>query len=225
MIALGNTDASKVYLGSEEISKIYLGSTQIWGGSSPTPVLPYDAEIEYLESDGSAYINTGIKGAGNLQIKARLVNFFTTTYYGKWPFGARNGSNNKMFGFYINGNNGNAVFAYNSGATEYGVYSDYPSSCDVEIGNGVIKIGNSSYNYTAASFTSDYNLILFGLQNGATTLPFVSKIGPVYISNGTKTLDLIPVRVGQIGYMYDKVSGELFGNSGTGSFVLGNDKN
>lgn len=35
-------------------------------------------------------------------------------------------------------------------------------------------------------------------------------------------MDLISVRVGQVGYMYDKVSGQLFGNAGTGTFVLGN---
>ena len=35
--------------------------------------------------------------------------------------------------------------------------------------------------------------------------------------------DMIPVRKGNIGYMYDKVSGQLFGNSGTGSFTLGPD--
>jgi hypothetical protein len=43
--------------------------------------------------------------------------------------------------------------------------------------------------------------------------------------SGTLLHDLIPVRVGQVGYMYDRVSGELFGNAGTGAFTLGNDKN
>ena len=36
--------------------------------------------------------------------------------------------------------------------------------------------------------------------------------------------DFIPVRVGDVGYMYDRVSGELFGNSGTGAFIIGPDK-
>lgn len=36
-------------------------------------------------------------------------------------------------------------------------------------------------------------------------------------------MDLIPVRIGDIGYMYDKVSGKLFGNEGTGEFILGPD--
>ena len=38
-----------------------------------------------------------------------------------------------------------------------------------------------------------------------------------------KVLDLIPVRKGNIGYMYDRVSGQLFGNQGTGAFIIGND--
>jgi hypothetical protein len=34
----------------------------------------------------------------------------------------------------------------------------------------------------------------------------------------------VPVKDNGVGYMYDKVSGQLFGNAGTGSFILGNDK-
>ena len=43
-------------------------------------------------------------------------------------------------------------------------------------------------------------------------------------STNQKLLDLIPVRKNGVGYMYDRVSGQLLGNSGTGDFVLGPDK-
>ena len=43
------------------------------------------------------------------------------------------------------------------------------------------------------------------------------------LKNGVKLRDFIPVRVGEVGYMYDQVSGELFGNAGSGSFILGPD--
>lgn len=36
-------------------------------------------------------------------------------------------------------------------------------------------------------------------------------------------LDLIPVRIGLEGYMYDRVSGTILANSGTGSFIIGPD--
>lgn len=38
-----------------------------------------------------------------------------------------------------------------------------------------------------------------------------------------KIFDLLPVRIGSTGYMLDTVSGELFRNAGTGSFILGPD--
>ena len=42
---------------------------------------------------------------------------------------------------------------------------------------------------------------------------------------GMKVLDLIPVRIGDEGYMYDRISGNLFGNQGSGKFILGPDIN
>jgi hypothetical protein len=42
--------------------------------------------------------------------------------------------------------------------------------------------------------------------------------------NGSLVRDFIPVRKGQVGYMYDKISGRLFGNIGSGSFTFGPDK-
>ena len=42
---------------------------------------------------------------------------------------------------------------------------------------------------------------------------------------GTLVRDFIPVRVGTTGYLYDRASGALFGNDGTGSFGVGPDKN
>ena len=44
------------------------------------------------------------------------------------------------------------------------------------------------------------------------------------ITDMTPEVDLIPVRVGQTGYMYDRISGSFYGNAGTGSFTLGPDK-
>ena len=36
--------------------------------------------------------------------------------------------------------------------------------------------------------------------------------------------DFIPVRKGTFGYTYDRIAGQLFGNSGTGAFIIGPDK-
>ena len=51
----------------------------------------------------------------------------------------------------------------------------------------------------------------------------------MFYDNGISIRDFIPVRftnsLGQTeGAMYDRVSGQLFGNSGTGEFIIGPDK-
>ena len=45
----------------------------------------------------------------------------------------------------------------------------------------------------------------------------------IWKRNNIEILNFIPVRVGNVGYMYDKVSGKLFENQGTGNFILGQD--
>ena len=42
--------------------------------------------------------------------------------------------------------------------------------------------------------------------------------------SGVLVRDFISVRVVDVGYLYDRVSGQLFGNSGTGAFIIGLDK-
>ena len=107
--------------------------------------------------------------------------------------------------------------------------------------------------YTTAADTANHTFELYGngtfVQDGTSysigssvgtisdTMPLFARLwnGSYQYSNGvrihsfkwyeseTLVLDLIPVRVGTTGYMYDRVNGELFGNSGSGSFTLGND--
>lgn len=71
----------------------------------------------------------------------------------------------------------------------------------------------------------------FSLNNQSVRL-FASRsvFGGIKISwcnlyDGEKLVrECIPVRKDDIGYMYDRVSKQLFGNAGTGAFILGSDK-
>ena len=224
MLKIGGTEVADVRLGNTQVNKVYLGSDLIWEKSAP---LPYDAEVEYLESDGTAYIDTGIKSSGNINIKIRLVDYFTNSFGSKWAFGGRTASSTNMFGFFINGNSYKVVFAYNKSASAntYNVCTTYPSTADVEIGNGTVKIGNTTHSYTQATFASGvYNVILFGLNNGGTVIHCPAKIGRTYLTNGTTTFDWIPVRKNGVGYFYDRISGQLHGNdASSGAFSYGND--
>lgn len=196
-------------------------SIQTGGGGGST--LPYDAEVEYLGGDGASYIDTGMKAAGTFHIKTYLVDFFTSTFLGDWPFGGRTAYNNNAFGMYIDSGSNLINIAYGEKTLPLATYSSYPQSCWVEMKGGSINIGSTTYPLTAKTFTSSYNVILFGLNNGGSMISSRAKIGKTLIYDGTTMMYLIPVRVGQVGYFYDKISDTLIGNAGSGSFVLGND--
>lgn len=234
MIAVGNINASKVYLGSEEISKIYLGSTQIWGGSS----LPYDAQVEYLSGDGSAYINTLIEGTSNTIYDVSLR--ITESTYGAgigFVWGARVANKNKSTGLFIYnlGGTGNYErgFGWRWGNTEAykgfdPLWGDY--TLTNKAANRTLVINGSNLSCTNTTFSSGYNVYIFGCNNGGTftgnpNLQYVPIFSFKIYNGSTLVRDFIPVRVGTVGYFYDNVSKQLFGNANSsGSFILGPDK-
>ena len=191
--------------------------------------LPYDAEIEYLESTGTQYIDCLVNGNNNSTVEVDFVyNRITVTGL----FGARIYNNNvfqncfcvymiDVYDVQVDYNNAHATFVY-SPTTR----SVMRLERNALYKNGV-KLGDVG---TYTDFTTDASILLFSTHTGAdgqTVEPrmFTGKIYYCKIwDNDALVRDLIPVRVGTVGYMYDKVSGQLFGNAGTGSFILGPDK-
>lgn len=77
--------------------------------------------------------------------------------------------------------------------------------------------------YTVA-FTTLTTLQLFGWNRD--NYGMVGRIYSAYVKqDGVLVRDFVPVRVDNVGYMYDKVSGQLFGNVGGSDFIIGNDIN
>lgn len=189
--------------------------------------LPYDAEIEYLESDGSAYIDT------NIVLSSSHVIDVTFTYIsGQRLVGARN-YQIRSFGIYSN----YIDIYYNSQSATAGrltatLVEGNVYSAHAENGNRYFKddsgnvIATNTYLSNAFTMTSQYHTPVFALRwNAQTASPAKGCIHKLSIGlNGDLLVDFIPVRVGQTGYLYDKVSGQLFGNAGTGDFILGPDK-
>lgn len=187
-------------------------------------VAPYDAEVAWLQGDGTAYINTGIKSARAVEIKIHVVDYFSTSYGGKWLFGGRVSSSNGQYGFFINGNNYNVYIAWSSKQFGFNNCSTYSSECDIEMKLNQVKIGNTTHTFSGSSFTGTQPIHIFGLNNNGSNIANGDyKIGAIYITNGTTTLDLIPVRKNGVGYYWDTIGQTLIGNSGGGSFTIGPD--
>ena len=223
---------SDVYVGSTQYSEIYYGSNKVW----PTGALPYDAEIEYLQGSSGPYIetdiipdaNTGIhikasweKGVDNYIIGLRNDNGNT-----RWCIGKSNNGWYWGYGNYTKGYDGNFnnYLRITTSATIVECKLNYLNDSKW-YGEGPNNI-QVQQTLPALSFTPLYNIRLFGSAGvSADYSKFSGRLYFVKISQGQDIImDLIPVRVGQVGYMYDKVSNQLFGNSGMGAFILGPDK-
>lgn len=96
----------------------------------------------------------------------------------------------------------------------------------LEYRNGILKT-NGVQKYTGLTIGADYNgtFLLFGVKivGAGRALANGAKFRRFKVQTVNSSIDLIAVRVGEVGYMYDQISGERFGNAGSGSFILGPD--
>ena len=188
--------------------------TAAWSGKP----LPYDAEVEYLESMGTQWIDTGYVLSASDRIVVQAY-FQTDDNMGRklllgvgnpklWITSGLcrfNGDNSAMI------NNLRKLGAWNS----ISIDKDY-CTC-----NGTaVPMSEGTF------LDNSLSLWLFGANaDPEALLKTNGRIASCKIYRSSALVrDYIPVRVGMVGYMYDRVSGQLFGNSGTGAFIIGPDK-
>lgn len=189
--------------------------------------LPYDAEVEYIGTNSDAYISTGIAGNNdNLVIHIKYCRSAYVQYAGLYGNYVDEASNCTRF---ILNSSTSGLFAINARA-DNSVETSIPDvSRIVEIEHhrtyAIINGTNYSISNTSTG-TANSNPIVIGRSNPNQTKRDIGlKIYYFKIYDGaTPLFDAIPVRVGSVGYLYDRVSGRLFGNDGTGNFTLGKDK-
>lgn len=190
---------------------------------SGSPALPYDAEVEYLQSNGTQYIDTGFVPDDTSGIYTKCVciekkqNAVVT--------GVREDTRDTRFMINFSST---LEISWNI----YTSVKSYSKDLDYEIENNFLnsRLGKVDGEVLKTDYPTLSNITksvyLFALnQYGNADIFFYGRIKAVKFSRGNSVvMDLIPVRIGQTGYMYDRVSGQLFGNSGTDNFIIGNDK-
>lgn len=212
MIAFGASDMTKAYIGSTEVSKAYLGSDLVWGSSSPA--LPYDSEVTYVRSTGSQYIDLDYTCTANTIITVTMLLGEVTKQ------GRIIGCSSGYFESYINGSN---RFAFASGGKTNAstVTASTTARRTITINNTTAKgtVGTSTVNLTKNTATYFGSMYLCSRPSASGT-NVKCYIYSASITDGSLVRDLIPVRVGEVGYLYDKVSGRLFGD---GDLLVGTD--
>jgi hypothetical protein len=193
--------------------------------------LPYAAEVEYIGATGTQYIDIaaaatpgqyfGISGHVILPsaptnnrvffdaaTASQFYNESLMTSGGAYVFGSVVGGVSTSGGWYVN-----------VGAKTY-----FEVSTDGVTNNGVLSP-------LSRPITKAFSSVrLFAkLATGSRSPINNVQLFNITIKSGSATVfDAIPVRIGSgasaVGYLYDRVSGQLFGNAGTGAFVIGPDK-
>lgn len=213
--------------------QLYLGEpspkVKTWIERHHAPPLPYDAEIMYLESTGTQLVNTGIYGRDNLLCNIRFALTSTSINDNRYIFVGYEGRS--LLGIFAQGSSQlfrfGAVSSIVGGASLgldldiHEAYIDTTSTARRVVFDGIVVYsGTGSYQSQYSNPIGLFGRI--GYDNGSSARIYSFSVTDA--TTGQKIQDLIPVRKNGMGYMYDRVSGQLLGNSGTDDFVLGPDK-
>ena len=204
---------------SATVTVDYQGETD-----SFTVAVAYDAEVEYLKSTGTQWIDTAIilQETDSVEIDAMFLNKSADNFMmGATAYSSGEGSvwievfSNTTH--YVRFGSSSSASQSGNASANMNVWRTYKIKKGSFYVDGVRKL---TPNYAGMPTRS---LVVFG-RNNSTTNGGMCEIRKTKITrDNTLVLDLIPVRCGTTGYMYDRVSGTLFGNDGTGNFVVGAD--
>lgn len=192
----------------------------------------YKCRVEYLESTGTQYIDTGIKGKNNIDFDYKCI-FTNLDGTAQCVGGNWSGAGTSTVSLYLGLIRTNGNFAYHYDGTQSPVVvmnttvQDTPYSIQGHMWTGeqymVINGTKSSVGTISSTFTSSLNMYLFGINNNGLSNPAYMKLYYCKIyDNDVLVRDFIPVldNSGRPA-MYDQVSGHLFYNQGTGEFSCG----
>lgn len=176
--------------------------------------------LEYIQSSGTQYVDTGFQPNQDTRVFCDAVFVASSTAY--WLFGARNGTQDRTFGFLTYSNQYRSD--YNTSSNEYltGVQS---GRFTVDKDGNVTKInGETAKTATAGTFQCTHNLYLLANNNNGTVGGQCSATlyaCQIY-DNGTIVRDYIPCQTtaGEVG-LWDDVNSVFYGNAGTGTFTAG----
>ena len=186
--------------------------TAAWSGKR----LPYDAEVEWIDFNGGAGVDTGI------------VPTLTTITNINCCYNDNGDTVSTMFaaddlGYVLRRSKEN-VLSYSGGAwwveanVDFSVFANYSIRQDGLYKDGLIIIKKALSKDQTQSLT-------IGIRRSQTSQVGGLRVKAFSMSDNNETLrDYTPVRVGSVGYFYDKVSKQLFGNSFSGDLVIGPDK-
>lgn len=198
--------------------------------------LPYAEKLEYLESSGKQYINTGVLVNPDYSVE---VTFVMSQRNATWDtlFGTRNSNQARFTARWANSATGKlGVHRSKAKTTAYESYDDANAIKTMVTDTWhTIKLAKREYTFdgalrktfsaTTSTTSFSYPIFLFALCNAGSPADygyFRIKSARMWNSSDELIRDFIPVIDKEgVACMYDKVNGEFYYNKGTGSFKAG----
>ena len=181
--------------------------------------------VEYIESTGTQYIDTGFKPNQNTRVVCDIHQLDICT---DWSciFGARDTPQNKnVFGVWVSNNN---QFAFYRGtAGQNALFASTVVSTDrqtIDANKNATTIGGVTASVQQTTFQSSYSICLCAANTGGEMIQFSkTRIYSCQIyDNGTLVRDYIPcVYPDGLTGLFDKVNNRFYGNAGAGVFTVG----
>lgn len=177
-------------------------------------------QLEYIQSSGAQYINTGFKPNNNTRVF--LTANLTSTPTGNTAlFGARTSANSKNYAMlfippsFRSDYNNTYTQTWQITATTKRTYDKNKETTTIDA---------ISKSYTNALFQADYALYLFAINSAGISQWYASMqmyACQIY-DNGTLVRDFVPCKnaSGAVG-LYDTVEGHFYANAETGTFTAG----
>lgn len=204
----------------------FVDSIQTGGGGQIYRLPNEYQEVEYIESSGTQYINTGYYANGNTQYEFNFKDGITSGVV----FGAYNTNWDTGNGFYHNTSYWEFFHYYsNTGISQYS--GSTTSNETVVIDKGTLSINGSQYVSVATkTFTLNYPTYIFAgnWQGARAEQPISCKLMYFKIKeNDVLIRDLVPCyrKSDSVIGMYDLVNDEFYTNAGSGIFTKGANHN
>ena len=200
------------------------GSGTFTAGPPVNPKLPDGYKrLKYIQANGTQFVDTGFKPNQNTAVYMHAKMVEASSYPSL--FGARNNTSQMYWLYHNNGNSTPSdAFIVRVNATSHNVSAPFGDEQLFFITNDQGGVGDDTVSFDSGTFQSSYNMYLFGVNNkNALQYPADMELMDCMIYDGdTFIRNYVPCETpdGDIG-LYDLVTNEFYGNTGTGAFIAG----
>lgn len=197
------------------------------------PLPPYARRVEYLESTGTQWIDTGVVPSSDWSIAVTCSMIMNPTQSTTvWTARSITEPRCTISLFLVYNNQEKPLrfdYGYNQQAAQV-AFLDYEHKHEYKNVGGRFYIDGVLYDTIAdEAYECGGPLRIFAAEDvnnpGNIVLIASGKIYGVCVKNASGILvrSFVPCRILDTGYLWDEVEGKFYGNSGTGDFVLGPD--